>query len=95
MGLIKRLLLSNAAAESYANALRSNTSLTSLDLSYCEISNVGIKHIADAMKYNTTLTALKLGDYYMEFFDEDPSDDLLKKINSFLEGNRKLNKVSF
>ena len=60
---IQRLNLCNVGnndAKSIADALKQNTTLTSLGLMWDKISNDGMQSIADALKQNTTLRSLDL-----------------------------------
>ena len=56
------LRISEAHVVALAEALKQNTSLTQLDLSYNDISAQGVAALAEALKHNTSLTQLDLSD---------------------------------
>ncbi|CAF1129390.1 unnamed protein product [Rotaria sordida] len=53
-------LIKDEGVQHLADALRSNTTLTILDLQYNETGDEGAQHLADALQNNTTLTTLYL-----------------------------------
>ena len=70
---LKRIYMSgysvgDEGCELLCRALRENSTVSVLDLSYNKISNIGAKHVADMLKVNTTLDVLYL--YRNHLIDE-------------------------
>ena len=78
-----------------ADALRVNTKLELLSISYCGIDVNGAKEIADALKFNTTLRVLNIDNN--QIGDEGASEfaDTLRVNNSLQEITLDNNKINF
>ena len=68
-----------------AESLRTNPTLTSLNLESNSISSVGLEAIADALRTNTVLTELKVANQRSPF-----SQASEEKLAACLEGNHTL-----
>ena len=76
----------NADAEAITDALKVNTSLTTLRIINNSIRDEGTKAIADALKFNTALTTLSLGNNKI-------GDHGVKAIAEALKDNKVLNRI--
>jgi hypothetical protein len=70
-----------------ANALSTNTVLTSLDLGYCNIGDVGVKILVDALIKNSTLRELYL-------YRNNINSAGAREISRLLEHNKSVSKLS-
>ncbi|CAF1432606.1 unnamed protein product [Adineta steineri] len=73
--------IGDIGAQHFADGLRRNITLTTLDLSCNQIGDIGAQHLADGLRHNTTLTTLEIWWYMVEAKAKDI-------IGEFLERNR-------
>ncbi|CAK8989437.1 unnamed protein product [Durusdinium trenchii] len=78
--------MGNRLAEVIAEVLKTNRTLTRINLKGNQITDEGVKAVADAMAYNTTVTDLDLR--YNQGIDSDVGKQAIRLLEERLEGNR-------